>query len=109
MAACASFQEKNSTLHQNLAADETQEAISQLSAKICEAKAALHRAEKRRSDSQKELEAIHEGNKRLRASCEGMAKFLIHSAKALACLSRCSYICSSLRAHHVVICWPCCA
>ena len=87
MAACASFQEKNSTLHQDLAADKTREAISQLSARICEAKAALHKAGKKRSDSQKELEAIHEGNKRLRASCEGMAKAPTYVAKALGIIS----------------------
>ena len=68
-------------MHQDLAADKTLEAISQLSARICEAKAALHKAGKTCSDSQKELKAIHEGNKRLRASCEGMAKPPISSGQ----------------------------
>ena len=99
MVACASFQERNSTLHQDLAADKSQEAISLLSARICEAKVALHEAEKKRSDSQKELEAIREGNERLRASCEGMDKppiygLIMFNAAASAHLSM-----------HIVCCW----
>ena len=83
MAACASFQERSSTLHEDSAADKTQKAISQISARLCAAIAALAKAGERRSESQKELEAIHEGNKRLRVSCEGMAQSLMSRAIAL--------------------------
>ena len=72
MAACASFQERSSTLHQDLAADETQKVISQLSARMCAAKVALHKAEQRLSNNKKELETVHDRSKRSRASCEGM-------------------------------------
>lgn len=103
MVACASFQERNSTLHQDLAADKTQEAISLLSARICEAKVFLQMAGKKRSDSQKELEAIREGNERLRASCEGMDKPPIYGAKGLLIMFN-----AAAFAHlsmHIVCCW----
>ena len=104
MGACASFQERNSTLHQDLAADKTQEAISQLFARICEAKAALHKAGKTRSDSQKELEAIREGNERLRASCEGMDKRPIYGAKAFGMFNTADAATLAHLSMHIVFC-----
>ena len=72
-AACFSFKDRHCGMQQDVAAVGAQIRSLEMTQKMSEARAALERVKDKQSRAQKQLDAIADTSKHLKAQCKGMA------------------------------------